>query len=357
MPAARKVRWAQLRVGFMAIAAMAIAAVLIFLLTSQKPIWMSYVTIYTYMDDAASLTKGSPVRLNGILIGNVDGVELSGSHAPNRIVRVVMKVRRDHLKDIPIDSIAGIDSENVLGAKFINIAMGRSNLTVQPNGEVKSEPSAEIQELVKKGFGIFDSAQAILGRLDTIVGLIESGKGSLGKFLKDEEFYNQLVKTVTELQEVTSTLSSGKGTIGKLLYDESLYTEAQASVAKLDQVISDLQAGQGTAGKLLKDPALFDETRASIADVRKLLDDLNAGKGTAGKLLKDEDAYKQIHGVLGKIDTTLDKVNSGQGTIGQLLANPQLYDSVNGLSKELHDLVKDIRANPKKFLRVKMAIF
>jgi len=357
MPAARKVRWAQLRVGFMAIVAMAIAAALIFLLTSQKPVWQSYVTIYTYMDDAASLAKGSPVRLNGIWIGNVESVDLSGSRAANRIVRVVMKVRRDRLKEIPIDSIAGIDSENVLGAKFINIAMGRSNLTVQPNGEIRSEPSAEIQDLVKKGFGIFDSAQAILGRLDTIVGLIESGQGSIGKFLKDEAFYNELVKTVAELQQVTSTLSSGKGTIGKLLYDESLYDEAQTSLARLDQVISDLQAGQGTAGKLLKDPALYDETRASIADVRKLLDDLNAGKGTAGKLLKDEGAYKQIQGVLGRVDTTLDKVNSGQGTLGQLLVNPQLYDSMNGLSKELHELVKDIRANPKKFLRIKMSIF
>jgi phospholipid/cholesterol/gamma-HCH transport system substrate-binding protein len=61
--------------------------------------------------------------------------------------------------------------------------------------------------------------------------------------------------------------------------------------------------------------------------------------------------------VLGKVDTTLDRVNSGQGTLGQLLVNPQLYDSMHGLSSELQSLVKDIRANPKKFLRVKLSIF
>jgi len=43
--------------------------------------------------------------------------------------------------------------------------------------------------------------------------------------------------------------------------------------------------------------------------------------------------------------------------MGQLLANPQLYDSMHGLSTELEALVKDIRANPKKFLRVKFSIF
>jgi phospholipid/cholesterol/gamma-HCH transport system substrate-binding protein len=341
----------------MAIASMAIAAVLIFLLTSQKPIWQSYVTLYTYMQDSAALAKGSPVRLNGILVGSVERVELSGSRDPSRIVRVVMKVQRGYLKNIPIDSVTEISAENVLGTKFINIDMGRSRVTIQANGEIRSEPSAEIQDLVRKGFGLFDSAQAVLARVDRIVGLIESGQGSIGKFLVDEEFYSRLVKTVAELQQVAETVGSGKGTVGKLLYDETLYNEARASVARLDNVIENLQAGQGTAGKFLKDPALYDETRASIAQVHKLLDDINAGKGTAGKLLKDEAAYNQIQGVLGKLDTTLDRVNSGQGTLGQLLVNPQLYDSMRGLSNELQSLVKDIRANPKKFLRIKLALF
>ncbi len=357
MPARSKVRWAQLRVGVVAVVAMVIAAVLIFLLTNQKPIWQRYATIYTYLEDSAALAKGSPLRLNGILIGSVERVELSGSSDPKRVVRVVMEVRRANLKDIPVDSVADISAENVLGTKFINITKGRSKITLQPNGEVKSEPSAEIQDLVRKGFGLFDAAQAILTRIDRIVGMVESGQGSIGKFLVDEEFYSRLVKTVAELQQVVEAINSGKGTVGKLLYDPALYEEARSSVARLDDLISDLQSGQGTAGKLLKDPALYDEARASITQVRKLLDDINAGKGTAGKLLKDEAAYNQIQGVLGKVDTTLDRINSGQGTLGQLLVNPQLYDSLNGFSTEMQSLVKDIRANPKKFLRVKLSLF
>ncbi len=336
---------------------MAILAVLIFLFTQDKPFWEHYVSLYTFMDDSASLSKGAPVRLNGILIGSVSDIGLSGSREPNRIVRVTMKVERFRLKDVPIDSVAGIDSENVLGTKFLNIAMGRSRVTVEPEGEVKSEPSAEIQDLVKKGFGIFDAAQAILGRIDKIIGLIESGKGSIGKFLVDEEFYSRLVNTVGELQKVSETIASGKGTVGRLLYDESLYNEAHATVERLDQVIQDLQAGQGTAGQLLKNPELYKEAQASIAQAHQLLDDLNAGKGTAGKLLKDEGAYRQMESVLGQVDTTLGRMNAGQGTMGQLLVNPQLYDSMRGLSTELQGFVSDIRKNPKKFLRVKFSIF
>jgi phospholipid/cholesterol/gamma-HCH transport system substrate-binding protein len=84
---------------------------------------------------------------------------------------------------------------------------------------------------------------------------------------------------------------------------------------------------------------------------------LQAGKGTAGILLKDPGLAKQLSSTLDKIDTTIDKVNSGQGTIGQLLVNPQLYDSLNGMTGELHALLKDFRANPKKFLRIKVTIF
>ncbi len=94
-----------------------------------------------------------------------------------------------------------------------------------------------------------------------------------------------------------------------------------------------------------------------MTEVRQMLDDLNAGKGTAGKLLKDDEIARLLAAIATKIDTTVDHLNAGQGTIGQLLVNPQLYDSLNGATREAQLLVKDMRANPKKFLRIKLALF
>jgi len=88
-----------------------------------------------------------------------------------------------------------------------------------------------------------------------------------------------------------------------------------------------------------------------------LVDDLNAGQGTAGKLLKSDDLHNQISASLSKIDVMLDKLNAGQGTLGQLLVNPQLYDNLSGATREMHLLMKDFRANPKKFLRIKLSLF
>ena len=94
MPAAHKVGWAQLRVGVMAIAALIIVGVLVFLLTGTKKIWTQDATVYTFMDDSAALASGSPVRLNGILVGEVTTVGLSGETAPQRIIKVTMEIEK-----------------------------------------------------------------------------------------------------------------------------------------------------------------------------------------------------------------------------------------------------------------------
>ena len=53
----------------------------------------------------------------------------------------------------------------------------------------------------------------------------------------------------------------------------------------------------------------------------------------------------------------MDKINAGQGTLGQFLVNPQLYDALNGATREFQSLAKDMRANPKKFLTIRLTLF
>jgi phospholipid/cholesterol/gamma-HCH transport system substrate-binding protein len=105
------------------------------------------------------------------------------------------------------------------------------------------------------------------------------------------------------------------------------------------------------------DPALYDDLRKTIADVRLLIGDINNGKGTVGKLLKSDEMHDQLKASMARIDTILDKLNSGQGTLGQMLVNPALYETLDSTMREVHALMKDFRANPKKFLRIKLAIF
>ena len=357
MPSPKKVAWSQLRVGVLVVIAMVILVVLIFLITGSKGLFLKNAVVYTYMDDSAALTEGSAVRLNGIIIGKVKRIELSGSTESNRIVRLVLEVHENRLPQIPVDSLAAIGAENVLGTKYVNIKKGKAAETVKPGGEVKSLDTREFDEVVQSGYALLTSLQGVLKRVDAIVGLVETGKGSIGKLLVDDELYNRLLAVEKDFQKVSGALASGQGTIGKLLYDDSLYQEIRTPVARLDSLLQDLQQGQGTAGKLLKDDTLYTEIHGTVKEVRRLVDDINAGKGSAGKLLKSDELHQRISAAVARLDTMLERLNAGQGTLGQLLVNPQLFESLNGMTRETHELMKDFRANPKKFLRIKLALF
>lgn len=353
----KKVSFAQLRVGIMAIAAMIIVAVLIFLLTGSKNLFRRTFQLRTFMDDSSGMADGAPVRLNGIPVGDVDKLRLSGAKDPRRIVEVDMEIRYDFLSEIPKDSRAGISASNLLGDKFINITKGALADHVQPGDEIASVPNQDIPELMAQSAGLLAQLQSLLGRANAILSDVEAGKGNIGKFLKDEELYKRLNSAIAETQQILTDVRSGKGTISRLLYDDTLANDVHAALDKLNAILADLQQGRGTAGKLFKDEALYNDLRSTTTQFNQLLTDLQAGKGTAGKLLKDDRLYNEINQLIARVDTTMDKLNAGQGTLGQLMVNPQLYESLNGVTVELNQFVKDLRANPKKFLRIKLAIF
>lgn len=352
-----KKRWAQLKVGLLAISALCILAVLIFLMTSSTGLFTKRSDVYTFLDDSAAVANGAPVRLNGITVGKVADISLSGSNEPNRIVRVTLQVENSYFPSIPVDSQAAIAAENLLGTKYINIKKGRSATTIQPGAEIKSLDTREFDDVVQQGYSTLASLNGIFKKLDGIIDQLQAGNGTIGKLLSDDELYKKVVGIVDETHRVIAALDSQEGTLGKLMHDDGLYNDLRGTLARVDTLTDGLQQGNGTMGKLLKDPALYDDTRATIADVRQLLAGLNQGQGTVGKLLKSDDLHNQLQATMGRLDTLLDKINSGQGTIGQLLVNPSLYQNLDSTTREVNGLMKDFRANPKKFLRIKLAIF
>jgi phospholipid/cholesterol/gamma-HCH transport system substrate-binding protein len=358
MPSREKVSLAQLKVGILGIVALSCVTLIIFLLTGNMRWFQKEIPLHMYTSDAAGLTKGAPVRINGIQAGKVDNVDLSGERDPARVIKIDFHVDEDMLKQIPTDSIGTISSDNLLGStKFLQINKGTSESTIRPNATLKSADTKQFDQLVAQGFGILDSLQSTVDKIQKIVGNIESGNGTIGKLLVDSTLYNSLQSTVNQVQLLVSTLNSKTGTVGHLINDNELYDQIRGVITKVDQITSDLQKGQGTAGMFLKDPKVYNDLDNALVQLNKITSDLNAGKGTAGQLLKDDKIAKQISTTINKINVTLDKVNSGQGTIGQLMVNPALYEETTGMMRELHDTLRDFRANPKKFLSIKLHIF
>ena len=352
-----KVRWSQLKIGIVAGTGFIILFVLVFLLTSSKSPFTRYALLRTYMDNAAGLPDGTEVRLNGIIIGFLETPRLTESHDPKRAVEFTMDVKPAFLAQIPEDSSVAIAASTLLGGKVIDITKGVSKVAVKPGAELRSAQVEDIPQLMGEMKVVLDSLQTIVVRVDNLLSGVEQGKGNIGKLIKDEELYDRLNGIAAEGQKLLGDVRTANGTLGKLIYDDALYRDLDAPLKRIDAMIADLQGGQGTAGKLLKDPALYDEAHQSLTEIHALLNQLNAGKGTAGKLIKDDQLYTHMDELVAKFNSTVDKINAGQGTLGQLAVNPALYDALTSATLEFQSLAKDMHANPKRFLSIRLGLF
>ncbi len=357
MASKERVHWSQLKVGIVATVAMVITGVLIFLLTSNSNFFGGNFELTTYMEDSAGMVANDPVRVNGILVGYIGSIKLSGARDPKKTVVIDMVIRDRYLDQIPLDSKATVSSANLLGSKFINIVKGTNPKHVEPDGEIQSVSTQDIPQLLQQSSVLLDQFQTIIGRVDGLLAIVENGQGNIGKLIKDDSLYNSLDSTAAELDQLVKDIKNSNGTISHLLYDDQLYNDIRKPIQRIDDMLAQVQAGKGTLGKAIYDPQAYDEARAAITEAKTMLANLNAGKGTAGKVLTDDQVYQQLQAITQKVNLAMDKINSGQGTIGQLMINPQLYDSLTGATREMDALLKAVKANPKKYLSIKLAIF
>src|SRR5260370_34772617 len=164
MPSAAHVAWAKIRVAAMIGCAVGILCVVIYLLLGGSEFLQPAVTIHTYMTDLSGLAKGSPVRFNGIKIGEVTSTEFSHLNDPQKVVKVDMSVVQRYLNSIPEDSTVAVAAETVLGDKFADINEGKKPQHVRPGAVLVTPPQKQFNraDLLKDARDIVASADARL---------------------------------------------------------------------------------------------------------------------------------------------------------------------------------------------------
>ena len=358
MATTSKSKWAQLKVGLMAIVALLLLAFLVVLMSGVNPLFRRTTEVYTFLPDSVAMTEGAtPVRLNGILIGKVKTVELSGSSDPARIVKLTLSIYTEDLTLVPVDSQAKLAQQNLLGSRYVNIKKGKSQQTIQAGAEIPSADTPEIEDIFAQSSSTLATLQKIMERVNGIIDDVQGGKGTIGALLVDRTLYNRAVEIVDDVKGLTEALNAPDSTMGRLIHEDTLYQDVRGTVAKIDTLIDGLNSGQGTAGKLLKDDALYNELHATLGDARKTIALINSGEGTVSKLLNSSQLHDQLVVSMGKLDTVLDKVNNGDGTIGRLMNDPSLFEGLDGTTREVQGLLKDFRANPKKFLTIQLKLW
>ena len=63
-----------------------------------------------------------------------------------------------------------------------------------------------------------------------------------------------------------------------------------------------------------------------------------------GKMMKD------LQATIGKFNEITQKIDNGEGSVGKLLNDEKLYDNLAGASKQLEQLLEDMKLNPKRYV-------
>lgn len=250
---------------------------------------------YVEYDNVEGLTTSSNVTINGLVVGKVSRININAQTG-----KLVVELMMTHPIEIAKSSVATIYSPGLLGGKGISIDPKFGDTDYAESGQYLK---GEVQ---------FDITEKLVGELEPLKAKLDEVLTNANAMLVavngvlDEQMQADLKMSVTELKGTlagANKLMNGiepqlKGTMTNL-------NVMSKNFVGLSQELSELDIN-GT----------FANLQSASANIDKLLADIENGNGSVGKLLKDEELYKNL----------------------------------TGASKELEQLMRDLKENPKRYV-------
>jgi phospholipid/cholesterol/gamma-HCH transport system substrate-binding protein len=345
MPRTRSLAWAELKIGIVSVVALALATTLIFQLSGEGGFaWQRY-SLKAVFDNVAGLNEGSPVRVAGVEAGSVTAIDFAGQR-----VEVTFELAERMRPRVTTRSSAALGSVSLLGEGAIDITASTDGAPIPEWGYVSTRPTPGLADV---------TSQATRGiqELTFLIQEIRLGKGSVGRLFTDEGLYNDMTALVKAAENVVTSVNRGRGTIPRLINDPTAAKALEAALQDFEAITARLRAGEGTLGKFLTDDAFARSLSSTGANLEAITGRISRGEGTAGKLITDRELYDRLNSMSERLEKVMTGLEEGQGTAGQLLRDRQLYENMNGAVGELRQLVRDIRADPRKFLNVRVSLF
>jgi phospholipid/cholesterol/gamma-HCH transport system substrate-binding protein len=230
--------------------------------------------------EVSGLREGDNVYLRGMNIGRVKQTQLEDSR-----VHVYVTL------DIPITLRRGYKIEvvdaSMLGGKYLKIYEGPEEAPeLGDHVTILGSPPVDI---------IHELAIAVRG-LQKMIDSVSEGEGTLGKLLKDDTMYNNMVDVSESLKTTMTRIEKGEGTLGMLLSsdDGQMYHDSKALLANLRTVSENLAEGKGTLGKMMSgEDQVYEDVEATMVAVRSIAESISEGEGTLGRLVRDAKLYDE----------------------------------------------------------------
>jgi phospholipid/cholesterol/gamma-HCH transport system substrate-binding protein len=283
-----------------------------------------------------------------------------------RKMTVDMRVSADVLERIRTDSVAAVQTEGLLGDKFIDIAIGSlSKPQVQDGDMLSSDEGIDIAAAFASTGEIIDNVNA---STESIRALLEGFRKAGGEAT--------VVAAMQSVQDIADEIEHGNGLIHQLIFDKSSgqkYKDIVANIdastktvneglIKVDGIISDVRTNKSMVHELLygeNGEATVADARKLIAEATQVVTDVRTKEGLVHNLIYKPDdgqivasvsaAAADVKVITGDVKQIVAEVKTGKGTIGMLLNDPTVYE-------DLKLLLGNVRRNDAVKTLVRFAI-
>lgn len=275
---------------------------------------------YVYFANTGGVTPATSVYVNGVVVGKVLNVNLTGLKDPKKQVIMEFNIQDDDFK---------IAKGSIIEAGGVDLLT--KGLVITPTLDISKgyyKPGDKIQGVVNE-----DLMAQVKTAVDPIVNKVQAALGSLDKFI------NQ----VSAFWDTTAT-SELKGTMKEL----------QVAIRKLGNVAEEVEGL--VASEKVKLGKIFSNVEGITSNLQKSNDQISSILGNAKKVTDDlvtadfSGTVAQAKSTLEKFNKTLDAINSGEGTLGKLMSDEQLYNELNTTNQRLQKLVEDIEVHPERYI-------
>ena len=218
----------------------------LFLIGDRRMLFSKSAEYYTEFAQVSALESGAKVRVAGMDAGEV--VEVRAPSGPGSTFRVKFRIVEKLFPVIRTDSIASIQTDGLLGNKYLLIDIGTTGMA-SPRYTLRSREPFEIGDLLAK---IRETVTAI----DATVGEV---KGDVV----------DATQTVAEAaKHVDQILVTAQAPVAR-------FTAAASNVSEdVGAIIAHIRAGEGTIGKLVNDDGVYSSLSASAKEIQLAMENL-----------------------------------------------------------------------------------
>jgi len=101
--------------------------------------------IYADFDNISGVKSGADVQIAGVVVGRVRDIVLSS----DELARATLQL--DNEVHVPVDSVASVKSQGIIGDKYIQITLGGDEELYTPGTTlVDTESSVDLESLISK---------------------------------------------------------------------------------------------------------------------------------------------------------------------------------------------------------------